>query len=359
MKRMLPVLFILLLTASAAYAEEQVFKIDVSVLQQAADEVGAPLDAGGLLKALADGGQGIDAERIAEYVRGIVRGELPSLRTRLILLIAPALLWAVNRHLLSGGELSETAGFVCFLCGACVLLDMVREYIVLVQETIARTSSLTAQFFPILSGLLSVSGAAGKANAVSPLVTLLGGAMNAFLQRAVSVLCSGAAVTAVAGNLTERVPLQGLFKLFCTVGNWLMGSIMAAFAALMSFGGVVGSGRSGITMRAVKYAVGTLLPVVGGDVAGTMDVMTAGASAVCGAAGVTGVIVMLILCLRPAVRLISGMLCCMLASALTEPVADGALKRCMDQMSQVVRLLLVASSVNAVLFIVLTGTLCA
>jgi hypothetical protein len=89
-----------------------------------------------------------------------------------------------------------------------------------------------------------------------------------------------------------------------------------------------------------------------------MDVMTAGASSVCAAAGVTGVVVMLLVCLRPAVRLISGMLCCMLASALTEPIADGALRRCMDQMAQVVRLLLAACGVNAVLFIVLTGTLC-
>ena len=358
MKRILLIMVLLWLTAGGVHAE-QVVQVDVSSLQAAADEAGAPLNAVDLLKAFAQGSQNIDLSALREYVSGIAREELPALRTRLIMLMSPAVLWAVNRHLLGGGELSETAGFVCFLCGACVLLDMVGEYIVLVRNTMQRTSALTAQFFPILGGLLSASGAPGRASAVSPLVTLLGGALNVFLQRAVSVLSAGAAVTAAAGNLTERVSLQGLFRLFCTAGNWLMGGIMAAFAALLSFGGVVGSAHGGIAMRAVKYAVGTLLPLVGGEVAGEMDVLSAGASAVCSAAGVTGVIVMLVLCLRPFLRLISGMLCCMLASALIEPIADGALRRCMDQISQVMRLLLAASSVNAVLFIVLTGTLCA
>ncbi len=344
--------------AQESALEEEIISVDVSPLQAAADLSGAQVDVGGLIGSIVRGEMSINTDQITAFVRETAVGELGNMRAQLIALVVPAILWALNRHLLGGGELSEAAGYVCFLSCACALLGMVRQYIDLTVQTLRQTSTLTAQVFPILSALTSASGAAGRAAALSPVVTLLGGTLNVFLERAARVLISGAAVTAAAGNLTERISLQGLYRLFCSAAGWVFGAIMAAFVTMLSLCGIIGSGSSGIAMKAAKYAVGTLLPVVGGDVAGTMDVMTASASAVRGAAGVTGVIVMLLLCIRPVVRLISGMLCCMLASALIEPVADGPLRRCMDQMAQVVRLLLVASSVNVVLFITLTGVIC-
>ena len=350
-----------LLCGACARAEEEadeVFEIDVAALQAAADEAGAPLDVGELLKAMMRGEVPFNMEAAGQFLSGIVREEVLGVRVQLLMLLAPALLWAVNRYLLGGGKLGETAGYVCFLSGASVLLNMVGGYIALTQQTIRRVSSLTTQFFPVLSGLMSVSGAAGSAASLQPAVTLLGGVLNVFLQRAAAVLCGSAAVIAVIGNLTDRIPLQSLFRFCCSVGTWLLGGIMAAFVALTGMCGIIGAGQNGIAMKAAKYAVGTLLPVVGGDIAGTMDVMVSSASAVRGAAGVTGVIVMLALCLRPVVRLTLGMLSCSLASALTEPVADGALRRCMEQMAQVVRLLLAASSANAAMFVVLAGAAC-
>ena len=93
----------------------------------------------------------------------------------------------------------------------------------------------------------------------------------------------------------------------------------------------------------------------GGDIADAMDGMAASASLVRGAAGVTGVIVMLSVCLRPVIRLTLGLLVCRLAAALSEPVADGPLKSCAERLGKATGLLLAAVAVSAALFVTLTG----
>lgn len=360
MKRLWACVWLLMLlsmpTVRAAEVQDEVQAVDVSALQAAADESGAEIDVRSLMLSLVRGEGEAAVQRLIEEARQAAEREIGDMGARLLLLIAPALLWAVNRYLLGSDELGETAGLVCFVCASGVLLDLVNESMTLTQQTIRRTSVLTAQFFPVLSGLKEI---AGTANMLLPVVTLIGGTLSVFLEKAVRVLVCGAAVAAIAGNLSARVPLQSLFKLLCSAAGWLLGGIMAIFSALISLCGSIGAANGGAAMKTIKYAVGTLLPMVGGEVAGAMEVMTASAAAVCGAAGITGVIVMLSLCLRPVVRLMSSMLCCMLCAALTEPVADGQIRRCMEQIAQVVRLLLAASCVNAVLFIVLTGVMCA
>ena len=96
---------------------------------------------------------------------------------------------------------------------------------------------------------------------------------------------------------------------------------------------------------AAKYAADSLLPVVGGDIADAMDGIAASASLVRSTAGVTGVIAMLAVCLRPVISMAAMMLALRLSAALTEPAADGPLKKCMDQLGQAMGLMLAAVAV--------------
>jgi len=225
----------------------------------------------------------------------------------------------------------------------------------LAQDTIRRLGRLTEEVFPALTGLVSALGKPGTAGAIQTMVSLGGGALTAFLERATGMICSGVAVLAAAGNLTERIELNGLFGLCCSVGSWLLGGIMSAFLAMTTLSGVIGSAQDGVTVRAAKYAADQLLPVVGGDIADTMGAMAQSAGLVRSAAGVTGVIVMLSVCIRPVVRIGLSMLMYRLAAALSEPVADGPVKRCAEQMAQAARLLLAAVAVSAAMFVTLTG----
>jgi stage III sporulation protein AE len=134
-----------------------------------------------------------------------------------------------------------------------------------------------------------------------------------------------------------------------------MGAVMTLFLGLTAVCGVIGPAQDGVTLRAAKYAADSLLPVVGGDIADAMDGMAASASLVRSSAGVTGVLVMLAVCVRPVIRLTLGLLICRLSAALSEPVADGPLVRCAEQLGKATGLLLAAVAVSAALFVTLAG----
>lgn len=350
------VMLLLPQTAGAEGVSEAIEQLQLDTWQAALDEADIRLDALGLVRELASGDPEAAAERLLALFTALIAGEGQALGAQLLAFVGPSLMWALNRQL-TGDENGPgaAAGWVCCLAGAGVMLTAFSEYAALAGNTISRLGVLSGSVFPALSSLMSATGSPDTAGMLRPLAALGGGALTGVLEKTARVLCGSAAVLAAAGCLTGRIRLKGLFRLCCSAGNWIFGGITTSFLGLAAACGVMGPARDGLSVRAARYAVDNLLPVVGGDVADAMDAMISGALLVRRAAGVTGVVVMLAVCIRPVVRLALGMLACRLAAALTEPVADGPLRECVDQMGQAVQLLLVAVAVSASLFMSLTG----
>lgn len=358
MRQWVIVIMLMLLPWQKVQAEElqQVMDgLDLSAWQSALDEAEIHWDVREMLRSLVSGDAESTLNALINAVRQMIANEVRSIHILAGKLLAPALLWAAARLILGEGRTSNAAGMVCYLMGACIMLDSFGEELKRAQAAAGCVGTLTGQVFPVLTALMSASGRVGTAGWMGTLVTFCGGTMTALVQRVMAVLGSGAAILAAAGNLSESVSFKSLFRLCCSAGNWLLSGIMALFIAMTTLGGLMGSAQDGMTIRAAKYAAGSLLPVVGGDVANTMDTMVYSAALVRQAAGITGVVVMLGVCLRPIIGLIMTLLTYRLTAALIEPVSDGALRQCMEQMAQCIRLLLVASLVSAVLFISLTG----
>ncbi len=356
MRRMLALIALFLLfpvCVQAETAEELIASLDLSLWQAAADEAGAGLNVMDTLRALVNGELSFATGEIWALLRAMILGEAQDMKGRLMTFLAPALLWGIHRQLTDrpGGA----AGYVCVLFGAGVMLSAFASQMELARLTIRRMGNLTEKVFPALTALMSTTGRAGTAGMLAPLAAFGGGVLTAAVEGMAVSLCGGAAVLAVAGNLTERIRLGSLFKLFCSAGEWALGAVMTLFLGLTAACGVIGPAQDGVTLRAAKYAADSLLPVVGGDIADAMDGMAASASLVRSAAGVTGVIVMLSVCIRPVIRLVLGLLACRLSAALSEPAADGPLVRCAEQMGKATGLLLAAVAVSAALFVTLAG----
>lgn len=339
--------------ARAESMEELIASLDLTAWQAAAEEAGAPLDVMETLRVLVRGEMELTLQALLEMLREMILGEAQGMRGELMAFLAPALLWAVNRQL-SEGE-GGAAEWACFVFGAAALLGAFAGHMELARVTIRRMGSLTEKVFPVLTALMSATGRAGTAGLMQSLAAFGGGALTAAVEKIAVELCGGAAVLAAAGNLSGRMKLKSLFQLCCSLAKWLLGAVMTLFLGMTAVCGVIGPAQDSAALRAAKYAADSLLPAVGGDIADAMGGIATGAGRVRSAAGVTGVIVMLAVCMRPVIRLALGLLTCRLAAALTEPLADGPLKTCAEQIAAAAGLLLAAVSVSAALFVTLAG----
>lgn len=357
---LIALMLLIALWPGRALGEENTDKIldglDVSGLQELQDETGGDLQVADLLGQLARGEMELSPQNLIDQAGRLFWNEFTGLWPLAAALTAPVLLWAVLRQFKGGqGGISQAAGYVCYLITALALLTIFAEQIQRIKEAVDRVGRLTQNLFPILMTLLSATGGAGLSGMLSPGAAAASAILTQLVQGTAMTIISMAAILAVIGNLSPSLRLDGLFKLAKSCANWLLGCLMVAFLGIMSVQGMLGSAYDSASVETVRYAVDNLMPIVGGEVADTLDVLISNALLVKNAAGVTGLILLLQISLEPVLHLVAVMLMLRIISALTEPVAEGPVLSCMNQFSEVMRCLLVAIVCAAVLFMVLVG----
>ena len=357
---LIALMLLIALWPGRALGEENTDKIldglDVSGLQELQDETGGDLQVADLLGQLARGEMELSPQNLIDQAGRLFWNEFTGLWPLAAALTAPVLLWAVLRQFKGGqGGISQAAGYVCYLITALALLTIFAGQIQRTKEAVDRVGRLTQNLFPILMTLLSATGGAGLSGMLSPGAAAASAILTQLVQGTAMTIISMAAILAVIGNLSPSLRLDGLFKLAKSCANWLLGCLMVAFLGIMSVQGMLGSAYDSASVETVRYAVDNLMPIVGGEVADTLDVLISSALLVKNAAGVTGLILLLQISLEPVLHLVAVMLMLRIISALTEPVAEGPVLSCMNQFSEVMRCLLVAIVCAAVLFMVLVG----
>ena len=175
-----------LLFLPTALAEDDAGKLidalDLSGLESVSKDAGALFDLRQLLRDLASGQATLDPEAIAGMLRAAFLREWRESASLLAGMLVPALLSAVAACLAKRRAGTEAAGLVCYLacasaCGARVL-GLAKEASALVGHTVAVGNAV----FPLLTALLSATGASGAASMLTPASALFASVCVSLLQ---------------------------------------------------------------------------------------------------------------------------------------------------------------------------------
>jgi len=251
--------------------------------------------------------------------------------------------------------LSSAAQYLCYLTCAISQTGLLAALLQEAEALAERISGLADAAFPLLVSLLSYSGATAAAAMLTPMAAILGRLTVSLLGGAGIRMCSIAAAVAVAGNLNGRFSLKNLFGLIVSVVNWTVGLVMTVFVGLLSVQGLLGGGYDSASVRAARYAVDNFLPVIGGEVADTLDTLVSSVLLVKNAAGVTGMLILIGICAQPLLRFAAAMLSLRLSAAALEPLAENALTRLTEQIAKIVQMLLMIAAACVVLVVLLLG----
>ena len=327
--------------------------VDLSALEKAAE--GADVDVREMILSIASGEDAWDIEQLLEKAKDTLLSELSRAAGMVVGLLAPALLSALARQLAGDGRGTAVVSQIAYLVCAAKLTTWFVRLIADAQALTQRIASLSDAVFPVMATLLSLSGATASAALVTPLSALAGNAFSALLAGVGLKLCAIASALAVAGNLSPKLKLDRLFDLVKAVVNWTTGVLMTGFLGLSAVKALLGSGYDSAAVRTARYAVDNLLPIIGGEVANTMDALVSSVLLVKNAAGVTGIMVLLSICARPLMALVAALIALKLVSAMLEPVAEDALIELSDKFSGVAGMLLVVCVSGAVILTLLLG----
>ena len=283
---------------------------------------------------------------------GLYMGDVLQL---LLVLLGLLLLAALLRRLQNAtGKVHEGFSFCVRLCMYTGMITGATDMLTWVKTYLERLGTFMNGMIPVMGVLYAMGGNIGQATVNQEMLLILLGVcqyMATTLTPALCGICLAFALMEAFGGKThiQLAPLSGLCKKWYTS---LLGFLMFLLTTALSVQSLLISKADTLSMRGVKYAVGNMLPVVGGAVSGTLGSVAAGVSLLRGIAGVSGVILLALLLLPTLVQLLLYHACYRFTSTIAGMLSCDDESKLLGEIGSLYGYMAAAVSICALAFII-------
>ncbi len=220
------------------------------------------------------------------------------------------------------------------------------------SDVIEKMEAFSEILLPTIAAALAASGSPGVASARQLAVLffsdMLMNLINQLLLPLVYAYIAACTAYAAIGN-------EGLKRISITL-KWIVTSILTAvllaFIGYLTVSGVVAGTTDALMIKATKFAVSSVVPVVGGILSDAAETVLVGAKILKNSIGIFGMLVVLGLCIAPFLELGVHYLVYKFTAALSATVADSRAAGLIDGIGSAFGLVLGMTGACAILLLV-------
>lgn len=227
-------------------------------------------------------------------------------------------------------QVSKVAYSICYMVILVLAINSFRVSITYATNAISGMIDFMMAMVPLLFTLLASMGNAVTVTVTHPLVVFMVHVVGTAVHTVIFPLLFFSAVLHIVSSLSDKYKLTQLANLLRTVSMALLGILLTIFLGVISVKGIAGSVADGVTLRAAKYLTGNFIPVVGKVFADATDTVISASLLVKNSIGLVGVIILLLLCAFPAIKIITLSLIFNLAGAVMQPLGDSPIVTCLE-----------------------------
>ena len=321
--------------------------LDLDALQDAAGgylpdgalEAGISLDEG--LQTILDTGSG----QISGVVRKAVRSG--------VLLLTVVLLCGLAEGLYGGMGVSQTTDVVAIVGALAITAVAVANSLIgMGREALEQMETFSKILLPTITAAAaaagSPSGAVARQLATMLFSDILITLINRLLLPLVYTYIAACVAYAAVGN-------EGLKRIAGTL-KWVVTSVLTVvllvFVGYLTVSGVIAGSTDAVTVKAAKFTMSSLVPVVGGILSDAAETVLAGAGILKNAVGVFGMLAVLCMCVAPFLQLGIHYLTYKVTSALSATVSSGRVAGLIDQIGGAFGLVLGMTGASALLLLI-------
>lgn len=235
--------------------------------------------------------------------------------------------------------LGDLIFMVCYIGIAVVVFSEVNVIIKSVSSVINKINLQTQSVFPIILTLLSAGGAKTSAVVYQPICVFLSGGVMMVITKLLLPMVSIIVVISMISSLSERFSLNKLLEFFTHSFKWIIGIIIAIFSVFTTVKGITASTYDGLSLRALKYAIGSSFPIISGFAKEGVDLVLTASILIKNAVGSVGIFLIFYTLLTPFLQVGIFSLSLKLLSAVTEPISDSRISTMINNLSKSVNLL--------------------
>ncbi len=297
----------------------------------------------------------IDAATLFNKGLSLILGEViksKSLIVSILVIAAASGVLNVLESSFAGGENREIAFFACFTLIAISISHLLTEAVGYGLGVVEQLSGFITKICPTLTILMVSSGAAASASSFSPVLASTVYVISVIIEKIIVPLVYLSAVLGIVNNLTDKVQLGNLNRLIKSFSKWTLTAVLTIFTGINAIYGFSMPVLDTVSLKAVKFTVGSCVPVVGGLLADTVETVLGGARLMKNAVGTAGIITVVMICLVPVVKIAAIIVLLKIAAAVIEPVCDRRISAMVTDAAMPITIVFSMVLATAMLFIV-------
>lgn len=267
-------------------------------------------------------------------------------------LIIAAISAIVNLIEFKDRGIAEAAFFACYTMCAGSAIGCFSNILQYAEEVTDSMGDFITKLSPVLTGLLITSGKAASASAFHPV--LYGGVyvVTVIVKKCIIPLAVYSSVLSIASNISEQVQISGFCKLIGSISKWILAASFTLFTGICGIYGFSAPALDVLGARTAKFAVGSLVPVVGGFLADTLETVISGSRLMKNAVGTAGLVTLCGICIIPVIKIGVMVFSLKIAGAIAEPITDSRISRLLYDMADAASIIMGMTITITVLFII-------
>ncbi len=280
-------------------------------------------------------------------------GELVNNKGLLIQLILIAVLAAIFTNfanVFQNNQVSDTAFYVTYLMLFAILTSSFYVATEIAKTVLQNLFDFMKVLMP--SYLLSIAVSSGAKTSLmyyeSTLVIFTG--INFILLRVVLPLINVYFVITLANHLTKEDLLSKMTELIETIVQWTLKTLLAVVIGFNAIQGLIIPMAERVKNSAFIKST-SAIPGVGNAINSVTETLLGASVVVKNAIGVAGLVVIIIVCMIPVVKLVCFTLVYKLGAAIVQPVSDKRIVGCISAASSAAKLLLSTVFICVLLFV--------
>lgn len=339
-----------------ARAAEQTQDIDYTGIQEVIDDIMDQKDTinfGDYVGKLMSGEEAFSIANISDQLIQSVKGEVKANLGTFGRLISIALVAAIFTNLsmaFKNNQVSETGYYVTYLLLFSLLISSFITASVIASTAISKILDFMKALVPAY--FMSVGFCTGSATSLvfyeAALVII--SIVDLILLKVVIPLINFYLVIMLANNLSKEDTLSKLAGLLESIIKWLLKSLLAAVVGFQAIQGLIVPIADQVKRSALLKA-SEAIPGIGNTFGSVAETVLSAGVLLKNAIGVAGLIVILILCAVPFLKLLILTLIYKFGSATLQPISDKRIIECVGASARSTEMLLNSVFVGAVLFL--------
>jgi stage III sporulation protein AE len=203
---------------------------------------------------------------------------------------------------------------------------------------------------PLLLTLLASTGGVASVTILHPMIVFMVHTVGTAVYVIVFPLLFFSAVLHMVSSITDKYKVTQLADLLRTVSIGALGVFATVFLGVVSVQSAAGAITDGVTVRTAKYVSSTFVPVVGRMFSDASETVIGASMLVKNAIGLTGVVVILLLCAFPALKIIALALIYNFSGAVLQPLGGSPMVQCLQTIGKSLIAVFAALAVVGLMF---------